>query len=442
MNRFLRTVYSVTYVSLFLTLFLVFGTGADVPLPAFLCLYFGMMIALFPSIFDRLAGKEPVFLPIGVLAALLGYLPILLSGCPVVHSIAYGISLFSGVLFYFLRRHKTTHAFFTGFFRTTVIVAAAVIAFITLMLIPAFYGTGAVSFGWDRIVCIANNVIPVLIMLLTTGILLLRGLRAEQNGIDDRAFKRRQIRDLLIFAALVGVVYAFHPLQYLRAALVFLRDKALLPAILWLYRLLQRTFDAVGGAFLNKQYVSEIKDAPQPEPDPTPLEPSTIFAGNTEIKDHRIDIPYETVLYILLAFVTVVLVILFVIAFRKLIRKIRSRKNQGYPNETVEKIEEETPEVREKKPKKLSADPRLRIRYQYAEFMKHLKDRRVRLKKSDTCGEIGMRARNELHADEAEMNAFSDLYERARYCAAEAPTEDDAKRMKSLLGRIRQDDRR
>ena len=442
MNRFLRTVYAVTYVSLFLTLFLVFGTGADMPFSSFLCLHFGMMIALFPSIFDRLAGKEPVFVPLGALAALLGYLPILLSGCPVVHSIAYGVSLLSGVLFYFLRQYKTTHAFFTGFFRTTVIVAAAVIAFITLMLIPAFYGTGAVSFGWDRIVCIANNVIPVLIMLLTTGILLLRGLRAEQNGTDDRTFKRRQIRDLLIFAALVGVVYAFHPLQYIPAALAFLRDKALLPALLWLYRLFQRTYDAVSGAFPNEPHVSEIMDTPQPEPESTPPEPSTILAGKTEITDHRIDIPYETVLYIFLAFVTVVLVILFVIAFRKLIRKIRSRKNQGYPSETVEKIEEETPEVREKKPKKRSTDPRLRIRYQYAEFMKYLKDRRVRLKKSDTCEEIGRLAKDELHAPEAETNAFSELYEHARYCAAEAPTEDDAKRVKSLLGQIRQDDRR
>ena len=57
MNRLLRTVYSVSYVYLPLTLIAVVVTGVDMPLLSYLCLLSGVLLTLLPAVFERLAEQ-------------------------------------------------------------------------------------------------------------------------------------------------------------------------------------------------------------------------------------------------------------------------------------------------------------------------------------------------------------------------------------------------
>ena len=85
MNHFFRTAYSTTLVYLCLTLFGVLSTGLSMPFLAFSCLYFGLLLFLLPDMSQRLTGKGRLFHLTGAMTAMLGFLPIALWRCPMIH---------------------------------------------------------------------------------------------------------------------------------------------------------------------------------------------------------------------------------------------------------------------------------------------------------------------------------------------------------------------
>lgn len=424
MNRFLRTAYSTTYVYFYLTLLAVTVTGKDLPFPAFLCLFFGLLTALLPDIYDSLSRLKGVFAALGGLLALLGFLPILLAQVGLLQYLAYGLGLLAGILFFFLRQEPVSHSFFMESFRRTLIIAAAVLVFILFALMPTLSNGKTFSFGAEELKTVFFNLIPLIIMLLAVGVLHLRGLRSEKSGMDRKAFRRRQLRDLIVFAAAVTLVYVFNPLGYLVRGIVYIFKYGIV-------RLLQPLIDLI--PFGEHPPIPDESFPPgiaevvtlSPEEAPPPGDPSPAVTGNT----------LRVIVFIFVLVGLAGLVMLIVILVKK--RRGRGKKYQGYPHETVEAMEEEEEREEEPVPKKRSADPRLRIRYQYRSFMKYLKNVPVDVEKTDTSGEIGEAAKEGIRAEAEPMDTVTGIYNRARYQQKEAPTAADAEEMKRLLEGIR-----
>lgn len=435
MNRFLRTAYSVIFVYLFATLVTVMWTNVDMPILALLCLLSGLLIALLPEIAPRLSGKEAASIPLGILTALLGFLPIRLFGCPSLHYIAYGLGILTAIVCYFIFSKSTTHSAFMERFKLTVIMAAVIVFFLFLLVLPVFKESGIVHFGFERIPKVAANIIPVFIMLLATGVLLLRGLRSEEGTIDQRQFTRRQVRDLMLFAIGVALVSMLDPIKHVTKALVFLYHNAFLPALKWVGMLIAAVIEWLFAPVPRTDHSYIIDNTPEPIPSET-IRPQTTWNPTAVIPYEKPDInPSDsTLLLIVISVAAVVLAAVFIFVLRK---KLRNRRpNRGYPNETVEEIEEEQQE-REPAPKKRSADPRMKVRYHYMEFMKYLIRSSVNVKKTDTCGEIGENAKAGLRAENGKLDEIETIYEHARYRMNEPPTPADAERMKSILEDVR-----
>ncbi|MCR5808738.1 MAG: DUF4129 domain-containing protein [Clostridiales bacterium] len=441
MNRFLRTAYSTSYVFLFLSLFTVMRTGLDIPFPAFLCVLLGLFVAQLPDISERFSGSDAVFAAPGFLIVAAGFVVLWFSDRPLVHFIAYGIAFAASVLFFFISRNSTGHDTFMSRFKWSIIVAAIVIAFVFLMMIPAFIENKMVSYGIERVPLAANKLIPILIMLLATGVMLLRGLRSEQGGMDRKQFTRRQIRDLLIFAAVVSVVYALNPFRYFIKAGLFIYRKALLPVIKWVAFVFATALEwFFEPAPIGEENFDIDYETVEPMPSETVMPDASPGAAAPQLPVPKPNVSDETFIYVAVGIAAIILIIVLVLV---LMKRVRGRKgNRGYPNETVEAIEAEDEKEREQIPKKRSADPRMRIRYHYAEFLKFLHRTSVKFKKSSTCGEISESTKNGLRVDEAELDEFTELYAGVRYSRRSAPSEADAERMKRLLESIRGSERK
>ncbi len=439
MNRFLRSAYSVTYVFLYLTIFSVVATESEMPLPAFLCLYSGVLIAHLPSIHEPSADKQALFGVLGIVIALLGFIPLFIYGCNLVHIIMYLVGVVSGVLFYFFGQREFSRDRFRGEFRNTIIIAFIAAFVATLIVIPVLCENDPKKSAADDISMVIKNVVPVVIMLLVTGILLLRGLRSEQGGIDPKVMERRQLRDLGIFAALVTVVYAVNPFKYLASAALFFFNSILRPAVIWLLKIIASIIEWFFKAD-PRMFEEAAEEMPTAEPYPTQNILESTPAPTHAFELSEIKLRTEDFVYIAIGVAVIIGVIILAALLGKLAK--RRKVNRGYPNETVEDVDAEEKNGPERKPKKRSSDPRLRIRYQYMEFMKYLKRSSVKLRKSDTSGEIGLKAKDALEADNAEIDSFSDVYGKARYNLKEAPSASDAERMKNTFESIRRSGRK
>lgn len=436
MNRFFRTAYSSTLVYLGLTLFTVLFTGVRMPFPAFSCLYFGLLLALLPAASRKLAGKEGLFYGLGALTALLGFLPLVLWHCPLTHFAVHLLGIAAAAAFVPLLRHRTTHADFMAKYQFSAIMLLILIGFIALATVTGIYADGKSSRP-EALKFAVNNIIPLAIVLLVTGVLLLRGLRAAEGIVDEQAFNRRQLRDTLIFAVVVTVVFAVDPFVYLQQAVYFLINDVLKPA--------GRALMALLAAIVRLLHV----DRPEWERETQPTEETSEPGGipnveSTETAPEHYDIEgsdlTRTVAYIFIGIMALLLLWILVRQIRKLIRKLRERSRKygsGYPNEVREMLPQEERAQREKKPKRRSADPRERMRWMYGEFLQYLKKLRIRFDGSDTCGEIQSRAEKNAAADPSVLSDLTELYEQARYQMEEAPDEEDAREMKDLLDKIR-----
>ena len=434
MNRFFRTAFSTTLVCLLLTLLTVLATGVRMPFPAFSCLYFGLLISLLPRASRNLAGKELLFYLLGAGIALLGVLPLVLWHCPPGHFVIHLLEIAAAAVFVRILRHRTTHGFFMTKYRFTAVALLILIGFIYLAVLTGVYSDGEASERVRLLNLAMNNVIPYAIVLLVTGVLLLRGLRAEEGTVDEQSFNRRQLRDTLIFAVLVTVVFAVDPFVYLQKALLFLVSDVLRPAGSWLLTAIVALMKAVSVQRPEQSTLptEEVPDAEQmPIIEATEAEPERYFVEASDLA--------RSIAYILIAIAATVLIWILAREIGKLIRKLRERDRKygsGYPHEIRENIPQEARRRKEKQ-RKRSADPRERMRWMYGEFLDHLKKRRVEVGRTDTCGEILDRAKGRAAAGSPVLTEFTNLYEQARYQLEEPPTDADARSMKDLLDKIR-----
>ena len=438
MNRFFRTAYATTLVYLLLTLVAVLIARVGMPFLAFSCLYFGLLLCLLPGALPGLNGKERLFSCVGAAIAVLGFLPLALWRCPTIHWATYLLGIAAAAAFLSLLRHRTTHADFMAKCRFTVVLLLILIGFVYLALLMGIYQDGQVSERSEILRLATNNVVPYATVLLVSGVLLLRGLRAQEGVVDERAFNRRQLRDTLIFATLVTVVFAIDPFMYLQRAALFLFTDVLRPAARFLVQFLD----------LLLRLMARKKPPTAEEPLPTPE--ATQEAGEmpvTELTEREPERYYVdgkdlslTIAYIFLAAAALILLLILAFQIRKLVRNLQKRNQyhgSGYPNETREALPEKEETYRRGKPKRGSADPRERMRYLYGEYLRHLKKLLVRFDRTDTCGEIQRHAHRNLLLDSSLLFEFTALYEKARYRLKKTPTEADAHRMKNLLDRIK-----
>jgi len=429
MNRFLRTAYSAIYAYLWLTLLVVTVTRTDMPFPAFLCLFFGLLTALVPDIFDTGQGIKALWAVLGGLLALLGFLPILISGGSLFHYILYGFAGLAVVSFFFLRRQSTTHRRFMDSFRLTIIIFAIslfIILFLWMPFLTAMTHKRVPDLSWENIMTVLNNLIPVFIMLLAVGVLHLRGLRSENIGIDQKLFRQRQLRDLMIFMTCVTIVYAFNPLRYIVRGLLFLFRNGLIPFLKKILSLFAFEWNTD----------HHRNDEPQPE---ATYEYEETMPESTEYQEIPLEPPQgdgllKSLLFLLILVAVIALVFLIIQLLKK---KARAQKTyRGYPVETMEALEEEETPQRDPSPKKRSRDPRMKIRYQYLMFLNYVKRIPVSLKKTQTSGEIADFAAETIPEKAGSVNALTEIYDRARYQHNIAPSPADAEEMKKLLEKV------
>ncbi len=438
MNRFFRTAYAASLVYLCLTLLVVLITGVSMPFPAFSCLYFGLLLYLLPGAFPRLAGRERMFRILGAATAVLGFLPLALWRCPAIHWFTHLAGLAAAAAFLSLLRHRTTHSDFLAKYRFTAILLLLLVGFVYLALLTGIYQDGQVSKRSEALRQALNSAVPYAIVLLGSGVLLLRGLRAQEGVADEQAFRRRQLRDTLIFAAIVTLVFAVDPFAYLHKAASFLFHDVLRPAARFLIQLLDQLLQLLA----RKKPLTASEPAPTPEAtadpglmpvtEPVEAEPERYYVDGGDLS--------LTIAYIFLAIAALILLLILALQIRKLIRTLRQRgqnRGGGYPHETREALSPEEGTRRTGRLKRRGEDPRARMRRLYGEFLRYLQKARVRFDRTNTCGEIRRYAKRNLIADSSLLAAFTVLYEQARYRLKDAPTAADARRMKALLDRIK-----
>ena len=439
MNRVLRTEYSSSFAYLFLALIPALATGVGMPLPAFLCLYFGLLLFLLPCAVPKLSGREALFAFLGVLAELLGFLPIRLYGCPLIHYIAHALGVIAAGVFVGVMKHRTTHDDFSAKFRFSVVFILVFVGVMYLSLLIGITEEFVVPISRANIKTAVEHAIPIAILLLVTGVLLLRGLRGLDGTVNERDFNRRQLRDVLVFAAGVSTVLLINPLLY--RGLVWVMNNVVVAGanrLAWAFNKLLE-FIASKGPKLNEQpVVIATENASEYVPPPqsgmmTEQEPESYM-----IDDAGEKVLYKSLLYIFLAIAAAVLLVILIIELVKLIKKLRRRgggRGRGYPNEIREALDDDAPKKADK-PKK-RGEPRIRIRYYYREFMRYMRRIPITIRPSDTCGDINESAEASLRVNEEELSEFRDIYEQARYSAESVPTEQDAARMKTLYERLR-----
>ena len=436
MNRFFRTAYATTLVYLCLTFIGVLITRANMPFLAFSFLYFGLLLSLLPGASQRLAGKERLFYGIGAVTAALGFLPIALWRCPMIHWMIHLAGIAAAAVFLSILRHRTTHAIFMAKYEATAVLLLILIGLACLSSLTGIYRDGEAPARSRAMGQAMRGTIPYAIVLLASGVLLLRGLRAQPGMANEQAFRRRQLRDTLIFAVLVTLIFAVDPFVYLKKAVFFLLNSVLRPSAGFLAQLLAALLKSVS---LRKRSAADPlpteqprDPAPMPADEPVEMEPEPGFAEGTDLT--------RIIAYVLIAAVALILLYLLALQIQKLVRDLRERSQNrggGYPHETRETLPLKEKASREGKPKRRSGDPREQIRYLYGEFLRHLHKIRVQFGTASTCGEIRRRAQTQSAADPANLSDLTSLYEKARYQLEETPTEADAHAMKDLLDRIR-----
>ena len=435
MNRFFRTAYAATLVYLCLSMFGVLITRVKMPFLSFSFLYFALLVSLLPGISQRLRGKETLFYFLGAVTALSGFLPLALCRCPTVHWLIHAVALAAAALFVSILRHRTTHAIFMAKYEFSVVLVLILIGLVCLAMLTGVYRDDVASTRAEALSLAMSGLVPYATVLLASGVLLLRGLRA-QPGIDERAFNRRQLRDTLIFAALVTLIFSVDPFLYLRRAVFFLLNDVLRPSARYLVQLLaavlksESVHERQPEATLPPEELGDAK--PMPTAAPVEAEPTEYFFDNHDFT--------LAVAYVLIAIAMLGLLLLLALQLRKLIRNLRSRSQgfgNGYPNETCEALSPKAGAGRAGKPKRRSGDPRERIRYLYGDYLRYLNRLRVRFGETNTCGEIRERAEERLIAEPEKLSALTALYEKARYRLKDAPSEADASAMKELLEQIK-----
>ena len=437
MNRFFRTAYSTTLVYLCLAFFGVLVTGAVLPITAFFCLYLGLLLFMVPGMQPGPDEKGRLLSGIGVLTAMSGFLPIALGHCPAVHWLIHLSGIAAAAVFLSVLRHRTTHKSFLMAFCAAGVSVFCLIGLVSLVLLTDIFKGGEASARHETVSLAVNSAVPYVLVLLATGVLHLRGLRAQPGRmIDERLFNRRQLRDTLIFAILAALFFAFDPIALLGKALSFLFDHALKPAVRFLAGLLGSLLPSMSPGTQPVTAPHSAGDAAEPEP--------VLIAEPAEVLTEPIPMettePAPAAAWIVTAVIALILLLLLAWVILRLVKnppKPGRDRRSGYPNETYERLPGKKRSRRKGKPDKKAGDPRERMRYLYGDFLRCLQKRKVRFDQTSTCGEIRHGAEQQSAADPSTLSDLTALYEQARYRMQEMPAEADARAMKDLLDRIK-----
>ncbi|MBR5095123.1 MAG: DUF4129 domain-containing protein [Oscillospiraceae bacterium] len=436
MNRFFRTAFSTTLVYLCLTLFGVLIARARMPFLAFFCLYLGLLLSLLPGVSGRLAGKERLCMAIGAVTAMLGFLPLALWHSPTLYWLIHLLGIGAAAVFRSSLRHRTTHSDFMAKYEFTAVALLILIGFVCLATLTGIYRDGESSARGEAVSLAVSGIVPYAVVLLGSGVMLLRGLRAQPGMVDEQAFRRRQLRDALIFAAVVALVFAADPFVYLAKASSFLLDDVLRPLARALGRLLLALLRSTPLPDRRAEETLPPMETVDPQQLPM-LEPAEEAVEHYYFEGDDLTL---TIAYIFIAATALVLLYILARQIRKLVLELRGHSNDrgsGYPNETREALPPQEESGRKGRPKRRSGDPRERIRYLYGAFLRCLGKRRVRVGRTDTCGEIRRRAEKRSVADPPTLSELTRIYESARYRMEETPSGADAQAMEELLDRIR-----
>ena len=437
MNRFFRTAYATALVYLCLTLFAVLVTKINMPFLAFSCLYFGLMLCLLPAASSWWSGKRPLFAGIGIGMAVLGFLPLFLLHCPLIHWLIHLLGIVSAAAFLVLLRHRTTHSDYLAKYQFIAVLLLILMGFVFLSLLAGIYQNDTPSTQSKILELVIRNIVPYAIVVLVSGVLLLRGLRAQEGVVDERAFNRRQLRDTLIFAVLVTLIFSVDPFVNLKRFALFLFTDVLRPSALFLVQLLDSLL-----RLISRKKPEMTEPLPTPEATSVPGEVPTTELSETSPEHYHIDDGdlSLTLAYIFLVAAAVILLLILVRQTCKLIRRLKKHnqdRGNGYPNETRESLPREDGANGKRRRRRRSENTRERMRYLYGELLRYLRKHRVRYNKEDTCGEIQRSVNKYMIVDSTTVSDFTELYEQARYRLKESPTEADAHRMKTLLDRIK-----
>ncbi len=375
MTRYFRTVYATSLTCMLLTLITTVATGVHMPFSSFSCLLIGLLLFLLPNVVQKLEDRHTLFALLGAAAALLGFLPILLTRCPAFHYISHALSILAAALFLTTLRHGTTHNNFKARFSFILVIVLCLLVYFIVSATTVRRVSNSVQskpiLDPENLKLALNDIIPYAIVLLSSGVLCLRGLRVQHGAVDERSFRRRQLRDALIFVAAVSTVFIMAPL--LKAGWELLVENVFAPLLRLFAGLVERA--ATGAAQPNSTIPSAAASASPPAEITSPVTPGPVAVG-TEITNGtpppaelKSSTPLLTVLT-LLAFAIVI-----AIAWIILVKAIRRWKKyeRSYPNESCEQLPETDQPKKADKPTKRSADPRKRMRYLYADFLKHLR---------------------------------------------------------------------
>lgn len=379
MTRFFRTAFAETLAYTGLALIATGATGVETPLLSFACLLLGLLIVLLPEALPKLSDKRPLLIVLGIAAALLGLLPLLVLQTPVIHYVCYGAAVLFGAFFLRILRHETTYNNFKARFGFITVVLVIVIAYLLLFSSASFRDTGTrrdgALFSMESVKTAMGGLFAHVIVLLATGVLCLRGLRAQQGAVNEQAFLKRQVRDAVVFVTVTGLVFSAVPLY--RIIWNYLLNSVVAPGAQAIARLIESVVSGALKPSGGEPMTPSATAAPMQEvPTATtpPGNPGGIVGALTEVAGPPVGEPKSGV-WIRIAIAAVILGALIAVAAVILVKTLRRLKkyDRGYPNETREELPETEQPKKAEKPARYSADPRKRMRYLYADFLKRVR---------------------------------------------------------------------
>lgn len=427
MNRFLRVAYITCFLYTLSGLGLEGFTGLEFPIFCFVALYAGLLVFMLQGVIPTLEKFRLLLQICGVMITICGFLPL------IHHSLGFIIVyLLNAAITFVLAvklNYNSIHRDFAAKFKFSIIVMMLIFA-VALIL----SGGTDTFINQEHMRNATQHAVPCFIVTLAMGVLLLRGLRAVIGIVDERQFNKRQLIDTIIFFAACIVFWATDALNLITRGLEWMLSTIIMPIINQIAYWLSSLFDLM----VNQNPLPMGTDAPvTPAPtydiELTPPPEGVIDPSN----NGSTQVDFEFFKYmVMIAAALLVIVILWIIV-TKLLKRGKHGSSIGYPNETREDLGIMLDDRTERPISRFNRNPRMRIRYLYQEFMRHLSLGGVSIEKSDTCADIEKRSRIAIFSKQDEIAEFSDVYRKARYDMDTEPVNDDAERAKRLYNSIR-----
>lgn len=427
MNKFLRVSYIISFLYTLFIAVLGSVTNFDFPIWCFIACYIGILSFMLPNIMPQFQKYHLLARVGGIIIALSGLL--FLIKAPISYPIVNLLLVILGFVLAVKLQYNTIHRDFVSKFNFSTILLCLFYALLAMLSSEQFTFLNITVVVKSPVQSAIVNSIPCLVVTLTMGILLLRGLRAASGIVDEKEFNKRQLRDTIIFFVACIAVWATDLLNAIKSGVIFIVENIIVPFFRWIVDLLVRLEEML----INKNppdWSSDYTSTPYPTKEVTPV-PEAILGQQQNYK-------YSSDFFAGLIYVVLSILIIAVLwwVFSNLLKKGKRAKYLGYPNETRESIDDLPNKLLEKPISRLNRNPRMRIRYIYREFMLHLRRKGAAVKRASTCGEIESSAKEITYKHATEIEMLSNTYRKARYCLENEPTAEDAKLAKKLYDSI------